>query len=403
MTVPVYCHVAGAQELTVTAEFGPSLRWIIPAELALRQPGLVGVRHDGQRAVLVDPQTSRLDPVLKWHAAPDEGWKPAYAEMRGRFLGTRAGGQMPWPPRSDGEAAECVASVLDFELRHLDAGRETDRILFGLDAATSLAPERLLAPYLMIRGTSGRRAQQDLWTATPSRWNGREVDLVLAISPATLRDGVRITGLARMVPQGRRVWLWMPEFRRASGMRSGAAVAHNARWLIRELASRGEVAIMRASFWTLSLDPSRFAAVSFAPDLEDGRIIKREGGPMTYSYVSNIHGWEANEVIADHSRRAGNIDAFCTSVRCREALERLGLDDHIRSLFGTTPGEVSRAARLRHQVETRIDEIELVRSHSTADLARLLHVQARSSPFLRPAAALEAWSRILELEARIAA
>ena len=409
MTLSPVMQVTSPLDAALLAELlPPDAGWMVSAELAARAPGTIGMHYSGSSPLYIDPKTPRLDPQLGWSLAADQKLKPAYRDLSREYLvGVTCRDGHAWHPRDGRAAARLVENTLAFEDRALDTQRVTDNLLFGIDKPTALSPSRFVAPYALLQTSEDVSTQKLIWQNTPSLFQGRPVDWVVAAAPRLLRNPEALAALTAELPAGR-IWVTLPEFRQAVELVSGPRVVHNARVLMDAIGSRGELGLLGGSFRALSLAPAALSTFAFAAHLGDGRLRKASGGGGgLYGYATSVHGWEHVSRVSAAVVRAGASDPFCADNYCRNLFEAEGARAYLELMFRSdeyagTAGDPG-LARLRHQVSAVLGEIEMVSALPRQELLRMLHGASVASSLSLPAAKLARWVDILSGEVERAA
>ena len=423
MRPTLYLQLASGQDGALADRVAASgLGWIISAQYALRGRQGLAARIDEVPRLLIDPQTMRLDLSLGWGVARDGGEKPAYRRLWDEFLRgfpperAQEMRRMGWRDVSDEERRTLALNVLSFQTRCLDMGRAFDEELFGVlpPSTRRVAPDVLMGSSVLVRDEASLHEQAALYAATPRRWEQLPVERVLVLHPAALdRDRV-IRALRRIEWGDARIWISLPGFRELVVPRRLGPTALRLRSLIRMLAARGPVGLLGGSFPLCTLISDGIDSVAFGPHLESGRVRAGSGGPLAQAYVPAVHGWVSYDEVAHHLRRCSTrsqvAEVFCADEQCLGLLDRVGMEGFCREMFATVDtirgpfaDPTSRKLQDEHAVRARLLEIEMVSQLSRTELARVLAIAARRSPFVRPAEYLGRWAAILRIEELAAA
>lgn len=419
MSREISVQISSAADATLAGQLAPQkLRWMLAATAAMRQPQALANEVGNALAYAIDPQTARLDPSLGWSLAEDRGFKPSYREL---FAMYQRGLDDPrpetdWVPVTPHERRIFIGNVLEFADRQLERKRNSDLELFGIEVlpavAGQLRPERLLAPYRLIRTPADLQLQLALWADTRRTYRGRPVDRVLAVDPRMLGHLAALRGLRRAAPG--RLWLAVPDFRTRIRQRRGHLVAHAALELGRALAADGDLGLLGPGFELSTLIGRNATAISFGTHLADNRSSKTRGGPTPpFGYVQRVHDWvafdELANVVSGIESSRDFADAFCDDSACVARFAELGPQAFAAEMFGMVrrrvawvPTPEARHAQRIHALRARLSELALL-DLSVRDLIRRLERDASASPFTAAAQRLVAWAMILRADEDLAA
>lgn len=402
-----YVQIFGSVDLEVVGELPDgSVGWIISAEYAARSRQILGRRIGVANRLVVDPVTWRLDPDLRWMLAPDGGLKPIYRRLIEAYRVPTD--EMPWRLRGSDALERYVIDVLEFQERQLDTSRTpTDDELFGVDllppSTRRVRPDRLLTPTVLVTNRASLEDQETLWAATPSEFRGLPVDLALVISGRSLADSANVRAIAAAMRPGRRIWIFVTQFRSLLRTSAGVEAASAIRPAVRRLLDRGPVGLLQAGHHLAMLVVDGVDAIAFALHLEGGGERKSRGGPaLPYGYVTAAHGLASFDDIRPVLLDAADGDTFahwyCPDPLCVQRFERLGASAYVREMFTAEPtlrgwqaAPASRALQRRHGVRARLMELDRIMSMPERDLMRVLAAEARQSPFDLARQDLEAW------------